>query len=281
MVSSFTPRSISSSTLFLYTIILCPSLSPKPILKIEHGYDQSSVTSFIPSSVPIVDPSTVPSLEPSLKSTDTNAEPSYVSILRNHIWCFFTSSFCHSLRLLVGADIFILLYVDTFYEDNGKIHILFPSLRRYVLYIKGLLSISSRVSILRNFTSSLCPNRRLPVGADIFILLYVDPFYGDNDKLNTIFPSMNRYVLYIEGLLSTSSQLSALPYILKSSHQSILLVVMILPWNLASRGCVSIWISASYLEFIPIIPMKDMPPFMKDIPLFLTLFPVIHCFKWD
>jgi hypothetical protein len=26
------------------------------------------------------------------------------------------------------------------------------------------------------------------------------------------------------------------------------------------RWTVSIWISASYLEFIPMIPMKDMPP---------------------
>ncbi len=228
----------------------------------------------------------------------------FLRSIRNYIWCFFTSSFCHNLRLPVGADIFILLYVDPFYGDNSKINIVFPSLRRYVLYIKGLLSISSRVSILRNFTSSLCHNRRLPVGADIFILLYVVPFYGDNCELDIIFPSMHRYVLYIEGLLSTSSQtspklsapglrgchrlhLDTLTFIqrylvsLKSSHQSILLVVMILPWNLASRGCVSIWISASYLEFIPMIPMKDMPPFMKDIPLFLTLFPVIHCFKWD
>ena len=119
------------------------------------------------------------------------------------------------------------------------------------------------------------------MGADIFILLYVDPFYGDNGKINIPFPSLRRYVLYIEGLLSTSSQLSALPCILKLSHQSILLVVMILPWNLASRGCVSIWISASYLEFIPMIPMKDMSPFMEDIPPFLPLFPVTHWFKWD
>ena len=208
MVSSFAPRSLSSSDPCLYPIILCPSLSPSPILKIEHGYDQSSVTSFIPSAVPIVDPSTVPGLKPSLILTDTNSEPSYVSILRNHIWCFFTSSFCHNL----------------------------------LLYIEGLLSTSSQTS----------PKLSAP-GLRGCHRLHLDT------------------LTFIQRYLVS----------LKSSHQSILLVVMILPWNLASRGCVSIWISASYLEFIPMIPMKDKPPFMKDIPFFPTLFPVIHCFKWD
>jgi hypothetical protein len=136
MISSFTPRSLSSSALCLYPIILCHSLSPSPILK--HGYDQSSVTSFIPSAVPFVDPSTVPGLKPSLILTDTNAEPSYVSILRNFL--------CPNRRLSVGADIFILLYVVPFYGDNGELNIIFPSMHQYVLYIEGLLSTSSQTS---------------------------------------------------------------------------------------------------------------------------------------
>jgi hypothetical protein len=161
-----------------------------PILKIEHGCYQSSVTSFIPSAVPIVDPSTVPGLKPSLILTDTNSEPSYVSMLRNHIWCFFTSSFCHNL----------------------------------LLYIEELLSTSSQTS----------PKLSAP-GLRGCHRLHLDT------------------LTFIQRYLVS----------LKSSHQSILLVVMILPWNLASRGCVSIWISASYLEFIPMIPMKDMPPFYE------------------
>jgi hypothetical protein len=55
---------------------------------------------------------------------------------------------------------------------------------------------------------------------------------------------------------------SELPCTLKFSNQSILISIMILSWNLASRGCVIIWISASYLEHIP---MKCRPPYLSYI----------------
>jgi hypothetical protein len=47
---------------------------------------------------------------------------------------------------------------------------------------------------------------------------------------------------------------------------------MILSWNLASRGCVIIWISASYLEHIPMIPMKCRPSYLcyGQFPLVAT-----------
>jgi hypothetical protein len=42
---------------------------------------------------------------------------------------------------------------------------------------------------------------------------------------------------------------------------AVVLAVVVSYYSLVN--IVSIWISASYLEFIPMIPMKDMPPFYE------------------
>jgi hypothetical protein len=141
-IPSLEPSSLSSSIPSLEPSI-CPGLLQSSTLKLEPSYDESSVPSIIPSAVPNVDRSTdFTSLEPSLISTDTNPEPSYVSILRNFIKCFFT--------IVKVTLILFCFYLETMYKvtkcyfTTVKFSILFPSLHRYTLKIKGLSLTSSR-----------------------------------------------------------------------------------------------------------------------------------------